>query len=131
MSKGSYNQEANNLERIQVTQDKDQNIKSKVYRQLKQLESSFNPKASKIVKDIELGRDIILDQANIALFSGSIQVEPTTFDQAWNHADLKDRDNWRIAIKKEFKDMESKKDWKIIKKEDIPEWIQKIWTFKV
>jgi hypothetical protein len=54
---------------------------------LKQQESSFNPEATKIVKDIEEGRDIILDQANIALFSGNIQVEPTTFDHAWNHAD--------------------------------------------
>jgi hypothetical protein len=62
----TVNQEANNLERIQVTQDK----------QLKQQESSFNPGASKLVKVIELGRDIILDQANTALFSGNI----TTFD---------------------------------------------------
>jgi hypothetical protein len=77
----TFNQEANYPERIQVIQDKDQNIKSKVYRQLKQLESSFNPEASKIVKDIEQGRDIILDQANIALFSGNIQAESTTFDQ--------------------------------------------------
>ncbi len=46
----TFNQDANSHERIQVTQDKDQNIKSKVYRQLKQLESSFNPETSKIVK---------------------------------------------------------------------------------
>jgi hypothetical protein len=52
---------------------------------------------------------------------GNIQVEPTTFDQAWNHADPKDRDNWRITIKKVFIDMESKKILEIIKKEDIPE----------
>jgi hypothetical protein len=85
----TFNQEAHNLERIQVTQHKDQHIKCKVCQQLKQLECSFNPEASKIVKDIELGRVSILDQANIALFSGNIQVEPTTFDQAWNHADPK------------------------------------------
>jgi hypothetical protein len=90
----TFNQEANNPERIQVIQDKDQNIKSKINRQLKQLENSFNPEESKIVQDIELGRDIIL-----ALFCGNIQVEPTSFDQAWNHADPMDRDSWRIAIK--------------------------------
>jgi hypothetical protein len=130
----TINQEANNPEGIQVIQDKDQNIKGKVYRQLKQLESSFNPEASKIVKDIEEGWDIILDQANIALLRGNIQVEPTTFDQAWNHADPKDRDNWRIAIKKEFNDMESKNVWEIIKKEDIPEGrrtIKNKWILKI
>jgi hypothetical protein len=125
----TLNQEANNLERIHVTQDKDQNIKSKVYWQLKQLESGFNPEVSKIVKNIELGRDTILDQANIVLFSGNIQFEPTTFDQAWNHANPKDRYNWRIAIKKEFNDMKSKKVWIIIKKEDIPEEKRTIKTY--
>jgi hypothetical protein len=67
-------------------------VKSKVYCHLKQLESSFNPDATKIVKDIEQGRDIILDQANIALLGGIIQVKPTTFDEAWNHSDPKDRE---------------------------------------
>ena len=85
------------------------------------LKTSFtNPDASKIVKDIEQGKDIILDQANIALFSGNIQVEPTTFDQAWNYSDPKDQEKQRVASKKEFNDMESKEVWEIIKKEDIP-----------
>lgn len=84
--------EANKIEGTQVTQGMDQIVKSKVYPQLKQLESNFSPDASKIVKDIEQGKDIILDQANIALFSGNIQVEPTTFDQAWNYSDPKDQE---------------------------------------
>jgi Reverse transcriptase (RNA-dependent DNA polymerase) len=130
----TFNQEANNHEGVHVIQDKDQNIKGKVYWQLKRLESSFNPEASKILKDIEQGRDIILDQGNIALFSGNIQDEPTTFDQAWNHADPKDRDNWRFVIKKVFNDMESKKVWEIMKKEDFPEWrrtVKNKWIFKI
>jgi hypothetical protein len=53
-------------------------VKSKVYHQLKQLESIFNPDAYKIVKDIEQGNDIMLDQANIALFYGIIHIEPIT-----------------------------------------------------
>jgi hypothetical protein len=40
--------------------------------------------ATKIVKDIEQGRRNILDQANTAVFSENLQVEPTTFGQAWN-----------------------------------------------
>jgi hypothetical protein len=62
----TINQEANNPERMQVTQDQDQNIKGKVYRQLKQLESSFNPEASKIVKDIEEGIvDLVKELKNV------------------------------------------------------------------
>jgi hypothetical protein len=90
----TLNQEANKIERTQVTQGNDQSVKRKVYRQLKQLESCFNPDASKIVKDIEQGRDIVPDQANIALCSGNNQVEPTTLDQAWNH--------YMVYFKKKF-----------------------------
>ena len=58
----------------------------KLYRQLRQLESSFNLDAAKLVEQIEQGREILLDQVNLALFSGMvINEEPTTFEQAWNH----------------------------------------------
>ena len=90
--------------------------KDKLYRQMKLLESSFNPEASKIIENIEQGREIILNQANVALFSGGIQVEPTTFSQAWDHHNPMEREKWRIAIKKEFSDMESKKVWKQLRK---------------
>jgi hypothetical protein len=63
----TINQEANNPERIQVIQDKDQNIKGKVYQQLKQLESSFNPEASKIVQDIEQGTSSLTKQTLLSL----------------------------------------------------------------
>jgi len=43
--------------------------KGKVYRQLKQLESSYNPEASTLIKNIEQGREFLLDQASIALFN--------------------------------------------------------------
>jgi hypothetical protein len=65
------------IEKNQVTQEENHKIKSKVYHELKQLESSYNPDATRIVDVIEQGRDIILDQANVVLFSGSTQVEPT------------------------------------------------------
>jgi len=64
----------------------------------------------------------------------TIDVEPTTFDQAWNHADPKDQDNWRSAIEKELNNMESKKVWKIIKNKDIPEGrrtSKSKWIFKI
>ena len=98
------------------------------------LESSFNPDATRIIEDIEQGRDILLDQVNIALFSGKIIEEPTSFDEAWNCQDHVDRYKWRSAIQKEFNDMESKKVWEIVKKEDIPKdrrCIKCKWIFKM
>jgi hypothetical protein len=60
---------------------------------LRQLENSFNPDAAKLVGQIEQGREILLDQVNLALFSGMvINEEPTTFEQAWNHQDPKVRE---------------------------------------
>jgi hypothetical protein len=60
--------------------------KEKVHRQLKRLESSYNPEESTLIKNIEQGREILLDQASIALFNISpSELEPTTFDDAWNH----------------------------------------------
>jgi len=96
--------------------------KGKVYRQLKQLESSYNPEASTLIKNIEQGREFLLDQASIALFNISpSELEPSTFEDAWNHPNSKDRELWRAAINKELGDMDSKKVWEIINKEDVPE----------
>jgi hypothetical protein len=65
---------------------------------MRRLESSFNPDAMQVVEQCEQGREILLDQANIALFTGSaINEEPSTFDQAWNHKDPKVKENWRAT----------------------------------
>jgi hypothetical protein len=109
--------------------------KEKVYCQLKRLESSYNPEALTLIKNIEQGRKILLDQANIALFNISpSELEPTTFDDAWNHPSPKDRELWRAAINKELGDMDDKKVWEIINKEDVPEGRRTIkckWIFKI
>ena len=107
----------------------------KLYRQLRQLESSFNPDAAKLVEQIEQGKEIMLDQINLAFFSGIVfNEEPTTFEQAWNHQDPKIREKWRDAINKEFDEMSKKEVWKVIKKEDIPKNRRTIkckWIFKI
>ena len=46
--------------------------------------------------------------------------KPETFEQAYYHPDLKIRLRWRIAIKKEFRDMNSRKVWETFKKSNIP-----------
>jgi hypothetical protein len=57
-------------------------------RNLRQLESSFNPEAAKIVERIEQGREILLDHANFAFIGvGTVEKESTTFEEAWKHDD--------------------------------------------
>jgi hypothetical protein len=108
------------VERSQVNNEIQPEIKEstkiKLYRQLKRLESSFNPEASKLIKNIEQRREIQLDQANFALFSASAyELEPTSFNDAWNHPDPKNPELWRIVFYKELGEMENKKVWEIIK----------------
>jgi hypothetical protein len=99
------------------------------------LESSFNPEASTMMQNIGQEREILLEQANVALFRGIvIDEEPSTFDEAWNHDDPKARGKWLDAIKKEICDMDKQQVWEIIKKEDIPEDRRNIkckWIFKI
>jgi hypothetical protein len=83
------------------------------------LESSFNPEASTVLQNIEQGREILLEQANVVLFSGIvIDEEASNFDEAWNLDDPKARGKCRDAIKKE---PDKQQVWEIIKKNDIPE----------
>jgi hypothetical protein len=71
-------------EASQAVTNQDDFKRTKLYRQLLQLESSFNSNAAKLVEQIEQGREILLDQVNLALFSGMVtNEEPTTFKQAW------------------------------------------------
>jgi hypothetical protein len=99
------------------------------------LESSFNPEASTMLQNIEHEREILLEQANIALYSGIvIDEEPSTLDELWHHKYRKARGKWRDVIKKELFDMDKQQVWEIIKKEDIPENRRTIkcrWMFKI
>jgi Reverse transcriptase (RNA-dependent DNA polymerase) len=115
-----------------------QNVKDtttvQLYRLMKRLENSFNPEASKIIDDLEQGREILLDQVNLALFGVNFEDEPRTFDEAWNCKDPINREKWRMAIKKEFTDMESREVWDVIRKEDVPSdrrCIKCKWIFKI
>jgi hypothetical protein len=49
------------IEKEQVAQKENQKSKSKAYCHLKMLESRFNPDSSRIVNDLEQGRDITLE----------------------------------------------------------------------
>jgi hypothetical protein len=51
----TLNPEERNAERAPATQE----VKGKVYHQMKRLENSFNPEASRIIESIDQGRQII------------------------------------------------------------------------
>jgi hypothetical protein len=64
--------QAANKTQKEVQEEKvlDEQKRAKVYRNLRQLESKFNPEAANIVERIEQGREILLDHANFAFFGG-------------------------------------------------------------
>jgi hypothetical protein len=92
---------------LRSAQDQDELKKKKVYWPMRLLESSFNPEASIMLQNIEQGREILLEQANVELFSGIvIDEKPSSFDEAWSHDDPKARGKWRDSIKKKLCDMD-------------------------
>jgi hypothetical protein len=57
---------------LSSVQDQDELKKKKVYRAMRLLESSVNSEASTMLQNIEQGKEILLEQANVALFSGIV-----------------------------------------------------------
>jgi hypothetical protein len=59
--------------------------------------------------------------------------EPVTFKQAWDHSDEKKREKWREAINKKFKDMNDRKVFRKIKRNEMPAGkccVKSKWVFK-
>jgi hypothetical protein len=63
---------------------------------------------------------IMMYHKNLALFGGNVEKEPRSFDDAWNCKDSVNREKWRMAINKEFNNIESGEVWDIIRKEEVP-----------
>ena len=60
--------------------------------------------------------------------------EPKTFQEAWHHPDEFQRNKWREAIRKEFRDMIKRGVWRVMKRRDMPNGRKTIkckWVFKV
>jgi hypothetical protein len=128
--------QAANKTQMEVQEEEvlDEQKRAKVYRNLHQLESSFNPEAAKIVESIEQGREILLNHTNFAFIGvGTVEKEPITFEEAWNHDDPRSQEKWREAVNKEFEEMEKKQVWEVMNKEDIPQdrTIKCKWIFKI
>jgi hypothetical protein len=60
--------------------------------------------------------------------------EPKKYYEAWDHPETYQREKWRDAIRKEFRDMETRKVWKKIKRRDMPRGrrcVKNKWVFKI
>jgi hypothetical protein len=81
-------------------------LDKKVFREMKKLESWFNPQATRSIEDYNHGRKITWDQINLVLFSADFLKEPTTYQKAVYCERKEDQNKWKDAINKELKEME-------------------------
>jgi hypothetical protein len=81
---------------------------------MRKLESWFNSEATKAIENYNHGREMTLDQVNLALFSTVIIKEPTTYEEVINCEQKEDQIKWKSAIDKELKEMEKRGVWEII-----------------
>jgi hypothetical protein len=106
--------------KVEITTDERNDKNSKVFREMKKLKIWFNPQAKQAVNDFKEGREISLDQVNLALFTTATVNEPTAFDEVWNCADKEHHKLWREAINRERSKMTKKEVWEVINQEDVP-----------
>ena len=60
--------------------------------------------------------------------------EPSNFYDAWNNSNPRERELWRAAIRKEFKDYKDRDCFKLVKKSSVPKNRRRIkckWVFKI
>jgi hypothetical protein len=89
-------------------------LDKKVFRAMRKLESWFNAEATKAVLDYSHGREMTLDQVNLALLSAVMIKEPITYEEAINSEQKEDQIKWKSAINKELKELEKSGVWEII-----------------
>jgi len=53
--------------------------------------------------------DLASLRQDVAANTIETQDEPTTFQEAWNHPDPEEQKQWKMAIRKEFNDMNTRK----------------------
>jgi hypothetical protein len=79
-------EEANN-----VDADKKKKTNEKIVREMRKSESWFNPQATKIVDEFDCGREIVVEQVNLALLTTSLTKEPSSFEEAINCENQEDQ----------------------------------------
>jgi hypothetical protein len=94
--------EANKVEEeaINVDVDKKKKTNEKIIREMRKLESWFNPQATRIVDEFDCGREIVFEQVNLALLTTSFTKEPSSFEEAIN---CENKDDQKRLGKKQLK----------------------------
>jgi hypothetical protein len=90
----------------------DENAKKKtnerVIREMKRLKSWLKSQATKVIEDYDRGREISLEQVNLARFTTNFIKEPSSFEEAINCEKKEDQDVWKEAIDKALNEMSKK-----------------------
>jgi hypothetical protein len=71
--------------KTQQKNEDESNKSKKVFRDMKKLDSWFNPKVTRAVEDYNHEVEITLNQINLALFSTEFIKEPKAFEEAKNY----------------------------------------------
>jgi hypothetical protein len=87
-------------EATNVNADKKTNTNEKIVCETRKLKSWFNPQATKIVDKFDRGREIVLEQVNLALLTPSLTKEPLCFEEAINCENKDDQNAWKEEIKR-------------------------------
>jgi hypothetical protein len=114
--------ESNKVEEEATNVDvyKKQKTNEKIVREMRKLESWFNPQATKIVDGFDRGREIVLEQVNLALLTTSLTKEPCSFEEAINCENKDDQKAWKGAIEKKLNEMTKRGVWEVIDEKDVP-----------
>jgi hypothetical protein len=88
-----------------VDENAKKNENERVIREMKRLESWFNPQATKFIEEYDCGREISLEQVNLALFTTVFIKEPSSFEVAINCEKREYQDALKEAIDKELSDI--------------------------
>jgi len=58
------------------------------------LESWFNSQATKVIEEYDFGKEILLEQVNLALITTDFIKEPSSFEEAISCDRKEDQDAW-------------------------------------
>jgi hypothetical protein len=113
--------ESNKVEEEATNVDVDKKkTNEKIVREMRKLESWFNPQATKIVDEFDHGREIVLEQVNSDLLTTSFTKEPSSFEEAIKCENKDGQKAWKEAIEKELNEMTKREVWEIIDEKDVP-----------
>jgi hypothetical protein len=106
----------------------------KVFREMKKLESWFNPQATKEIDDHNRGRYIWLEQVNLALCTTAMIKKTKNYEKSLNCDKKENQIAWKEVIDKELEEVTKRGVWKIIDEKDISSdrrCIKNKWILKI